>query len=292
MDVRVRKLAAEQADLVATWQLLEAGLTRGMIKHRLGRWGWRVVHPGVYALTAAPLTQRQLWIAATLTTRDSFLSHASAAACWGFRPHKGPYEIVTRPGNGGRRRHGNVLVLRSMTLDGDTTIRDGIRITTAARTLIDMAAHISAKDTGRAFREAIRLKTTTAHQISRTLDRHPTRRGTHLLRDLATRYSTLPYHRARSNPEALALEVLHDAGIPPPRVNTWIAGEEADLAWPKHRLIIEIDGPQYHQFADEDARKQRKWERAGYVVRRLPSDAAYDDPARLLALAPRLPWST
>jgi very-short-patch-repair endonuclease len=98
----------------------------------------------------------------------------------------------------------------------------------------------------------------------------------------------VPYKRTRSNAEALGFEVLHDAGIEPPKVNTRIAGEEADLAWPAHKLIIEIDGPQYHQFADEDARKQRIWERAGYVVRRIPSDTVYDDPSRLLALA-RLP---
>jgi very-short-patch-repair endonuclease len=291
MDVRVKKLAAKQADLVAQWQLLDAGLTRHAIHHAVGRWGWRVVHRGVYVLTTAPLTQRQLWIAATLTTRDSFLSHASAAACWGIRPFKGTYEVVTRPGSGGPRRWGGLLVLRSKNLEGDTTVQDGIRITTAARTLIDMAPHVSEKETGREFREAMRLKVTTTQQLLRTLDKHPTRRGTKLLRELATRYSTLPYARTRSNAEGAALEVLHDAGIQQPRVNTWIAGEEADLTWPNHRLIIEIDGPQYHQFQDEDARKQRKWERAGYVVRRIPSQAVYHDPARLIALAPRLTWA-
>jgi very-short-patch-repair endonuclease len=76
-----------------------------------------------------------------------------------------------------------------------------------------------------------------------------------------------------------------------PKTNTRIAGLEADLAWPKARLIIEIDGAQYHQFPDEDRRKQRKWERAGYVVRRISSQAVYDDPAKLIALAPRLPWT-
>jgi very-short-patch-repair endonuclease len=291
MDVRVKKLAAKQADLVAVWQLLAVGLTQEGVRHAVSKWGWRKVHRGVYALTAAPLTQRQSWIAATLTTPDSVLSHASAASCWGFRPHKGTYEIVTRPGSGGRRRLGNVLVLRSMTLDGNTTIRDGIRITTAARTLIDMAPNVSEKETGRQFREAMRLKITSTQLLLSTLDRHPTHRGTHLLRDLATRYSTLPYSRIRSNAEGRALEVLHDAKIQPPRVNTWIAGEQADLTWPKHRLIIEIDGPQYHLFADEDARKQRRWEQAGYVVRRIGSQAVYDHPARLIALAPRLTWA-
>jgi very-short-patch-repair endonuclease len=68
-------------------------------------------------------------------------------------------------------------------------------------------------------------------------------------------------------------------------VNVRIAGEEADLVWPERRLIIEIDGPDFHQFRDEDMRKQGLWEKAGHRVRRIPSGAVYTDPARLLALA-------
>jgi very-short-patch-repair endonuclease len=95
----------------------------------------------------------------------------------------------------------------------------------------------------------------------------------------------LPYSGTRSNPEARALEVLHDAGVEPPRVNIRVGGEEADLVWPVRRLIVEIDGPDYHRFRDEDSRKQRRWVKAGYRVRRIPSGAVYDDPSRLLALA-------
>lgn len=62
-----------------------------------------------------------------------------------------------------------------------------------------------------------------------------------------------------------------------------VAGEEADLVWPERKLIVEIDGPQYHRFADEDARKQTLWEGAGYVVSRVPSDDVYDAPASFLA---------
>jgi very-short-patch-repair endonuclease len=69
-------------------------------------------------------------------------------------------------------------------------------------------------------------------------------------------------------------------------VNARIAGEEADLTWPKPRVIIEIDGPQYHQFPDEDARKVRVWRAAGYDVRRISSDLVYREPAALLRLVP------
>src|SRR2546423_10210454 len=103
MDVRLRKLAEQQDDLVARWQLLALGWTKKMIDHQRSR-GWRVVHPGVYALSRAPLTRRQEWIAATLTAPNTVLSHASAGDCFGFRPFKGTYETVARPGTGGPKR--------------------------------------------------------------------------------------------------------------------------------------------------------------------------------------------
>jgi Protein of unknown function (DUF559) len=285
MAVGLRELAAQQADVVAAWQLLAAGWTRRKIDHWVSARGWRIVHPGVYALTSAPLTRRQLWIAATLTAPHTVLSHASAGACWGFRPFDGRFETVTRPGSGSRRRLGGVLVFRSGTLDGDTTWHEGIAITTAERTLIDLACQLPDKGTRRTYREALRLKTTTEHRLLLTLDRHRGRPGTRLLRELATRYARVPYGRTRSDPEGRALELLQDAGVEPPRVNTRIAGEEADLSWPKRKLIIEIDGPQYHQFPEEDARKQQLWEEAGYTVRRVASDVIYDQPTAFIALA-------
>lgn len=287
MDVRLQRFAARQADIVAAWQLVAVGWSRDAVAHAARAGSWRRMHSGVFALTHSPLTRWQLWMAATLTTPDSFLSHASGGAAHRFRPWEGRFEVVTRPGNGGRRRIGPLLVCRSRTLDGDTTVIDGLRITTAERTLLDLAGHLDRKSAARAFREAIRLKTTTPDDLLHCLRRHGQRRGTKLLHELALRYRALPYARAKSNAEARAMELLHDDGVEPPLVNVRIAGEEADLVWPRHRRIVEIDGPQYHRFADEDARKQRLWEDAGYVVRRIPSDDVFDAPHRLLALAPR-----
>jgi very-short-patch-repair endonuclease len=285
MDVHLRELAARQADVVAGWQLLTAGWTPRMVDGQRVRHGWRVIHRGVYALTQAPLTRRQLWMAATLTSPGSVLSHASAGACFRFRPFEGSFETITRPGSGGPRRMGGVLVLRSETLDGDTTRHDGIPITTAARALLDLGTHLNRKAMRKAFREALRLKATTIDNVKATLARHPHRAGTTFLGALVTRYVQLPYERTRSDAESRALEILHDANIDPPKVNIKVAREEADLVWPDRKLIIEIDGPQYHQFPDEDARKQRIWEGAGFTVRRIPSERVFDEPGRLIALA-------
>lgn len=79
--------------------------------------------------------------------------------------------------------------------------------------------------------------------------------------------------------------LLREAGRPVPRLNVRVAGEEADLVWPDHRLIIELDGPQFHLDVGADASKQQAWEAAGWTVRRLPTDDVYRHPERLLDAA-------
>ena len=178
MDPHLRRLAARQADVVAAWQLLERGWTRHKISHHVNALGWRRIHPGVYALNHAPLSRHQLWFAATLTSPDSVLSHGSGGACYGFHRFERRHEVITRPGRGGRRRHGRLLVYRSTCLDGDVTTHHGIPIATAARVLIDLAPGLTEKRLGRAFREAIRLKTTTAARVRAAAERHRGRPGT------------------------------------------------------------------------------------------------------------------
>src|SRR5438874_3684607 len=225
MDHCLRALAARQADVVARWQLLEAGWSRGKITHHLHTRGWRTIHPGVYVLTSSSLSRRQRWFAAVLTAPGTVLSHGSAGACYGFHRFERGYEVVTRPGRGGRTRRGRVLIFRSTVLDGDATRFTGIPITTAARVLVDLAAGLNKERLGRAFRESIRLKHTTARRVRATVERHPRRPGTPVLRNFATRYATIPYHRTRSDPEGRGLEILHDAGVPPPQVNVKVARE-------------------------------------------------------------------
>lgn len=219
-----------------------------------------------------------------LTAPGTVLGHGSAAACFGFHRFEAGYETVVRLGCWGRRRHPGLLVFHARTLAGNTTRHAGIPITTAERVLIDIAPGLGDERLGRAFRESIRLGTTTMRKIVTAVHRHRGRPGTPRLLELATRYSGLPYDRTRSNAEARALEVLHDAGAPPPLVNVRVAGVEADLVSHVPKLIIEIDGPQFHLFAEEDARKQAIWEAVGYTVRRIPSGRVYSDPAHLIAL--------
>jgi hypothetical protein len=286
-DARVAELAGRQFNRVSRDQLLKLGLSDAAIAHRVAAGRLVIVEQGVLAV--APVIEHDelgRWMGATLTAPHSFLSHASAAAARGFWSLPRQFEIVTRPGNGGPRRHGNVLVFRSKTLAGDCEVFWGILITSVPRTLLDLAHSVSDQALARALREAVRLERITLAALGDALGHYRGRRGSRRLADAVARYSGLPLERARSGAEVRALEILRTAGRPLPRLNARIAGEEADLSWTAPRLIVEIDGGPFHLDVGEDARKEMAWTAAGWSVRRISSDEVYEHPFRLLDLSP------
>lgn len=286
-DVQAIRLAGSQFNRISREQLAALGVSRNAIEHRVTTGRLVIVEQGVFAF--APVLADDewgRWMGATLTAPGSVLSHASAAAAWGFWSLPRDVECITRLGTGGRRRHGGVLVFRTATLDGDRTVLRGVPIMRPARTVLDLTPHVSERALARAVREAVRLRVTTLDDLADTLGRHPGRRGGGRLGRALARYAGLPLERARSGAEVRALELLREAGRPMPRLNARIAGEEADLSWARDRRIVEIDGGPFHLDRGEDIRKQGMWEGAGWAVMRIPDRSVYDEPQRLLALAP------
>lgn len=285
-DVRVAGLAARQFNRVSRVQLYELGFSDRAIDGRLATGRLVIVEQGVFGI--APVLEHDdwgRWMGATLTAPETVLTHQSAAAAQGYWSLPRRFETVTRPGSGGRRRHGGLLVYRSTTLEGECEALCGIPISTVPRTLLDLAAHVSERALARAVREAVRLRLTTVEAIVDCLGRHRGRRGCLRLARVLARYAGLPLERARSGAEVRALEVFRDAGHELPRLNVNIAGEEADLSWASRRLIIEIDGGPFHLDKGEDARKEAVWRAAGWAVRRITSDDVYEHSEHLLALA-------
>jgi hypothetical protein len=286
-DAQVVALAGRQFNRISRQQLLGLGHSDKTIGRAVRASRLVPVEQAVFAV--APLLEHDelgRWMGATLTAPETTLSHVSGAAAWGVWSLERRFETLTRPGSGGPRRHGRLLIYRSSTLAGDCTELNGIPITTVPRTLVDLARGVSDRALARAVREAVRLELTTLSALGDALGKCHGRRGAGRLAATVARYSGLPLQRARSGAEVRAMEILRDAGRPLPRLNMRIAGEETDLSWAARRLIIEIDGGPFHLDVGEDARKQSRWEADGWTVRRLPSDDVYAHPGRLLALAP------
>lgn len=280
-------LRARQEGAFSVWQLRQAGWSQSRARHAVR--GLREFHDGVYVTGDAPLTERQACWAAVLTHPGTRLSHASVARLLGFDDWRSDVVTVTRPGSGGPRRQGDLLVHRSDHLPaaalGDI---DGLPCLSPARVLLDVMPQRPERNARRLVRNALRVRAVDERALRVALALHAGRRGVGRLRTSTNDYAHLPMHRTKSDAEALGLAILDAAGIVIPHVNVKVCGEEGDYVWPAGRLIVELDSRGYHHPV-EDARKQGVWERGGWTVRRVPTDDVYDRPHRLLAAAPPPP---
>ena len=101
IDESVRRLAARQRGYVTRAQLLDLGLGRRSIAHRLHTGRLIRVHYGVYAVGHAPArlpsTARMRRLLAC--GPGALLSHASAASLWGiFERWWEPFEVIVPTG--------------------------------------------------------------------------------------------------------------------------------------------------------------------------------------------------
>ena len=148
-DAVALALAGRRHGVVTTAQLAQSGLSKDAIAGRVKR-GWlRRRHRGVYVVgpLESPLTRAMA--AVTAYGDGALLSHYAAGVLWGYcRPPAGVMHVtvVGRPvhGRAGIRVHRANLHL------ADATRKDGIPVTSPARTLLDLAATLPQRDLDRA----------------------------------------------------------------------------------------------------------------------------------------------
>jgi len=244
-DPAIASIAARQHGVVARRQLLAAGLSNAAVDHRLARKRLHAVHRGVYLVghpVPPPLAKE---MAATLACGEgAAVSHDSAAAIWGFRPSvDGPIHI-TLPSHVCRTRPGICLHRARYLEPEDVRHREGLPLTAPARTLIDIAAVLSAHELQRAYEEAQIQRLVRASELRSALRRIGRRPGFAALRALLQ--SDLKPALTRSKAERRLLELLRAADIAPSAVNERIGRHEVDFLWRDQRLIVEVDGFAYH----------------------------------------------
>ena len=245
-DAVIAALAARQYGVVSRRQLVDAGLTRGAIEHRL-RIGWlHRVYRGVYAVGHPPLMREARWMGAVLACGDDAgLSHACATALWEIRPYSGVWIDVSVPSRAGRRKRDGVRIHRCGTLTAeDFTTHRAIRVTTVARTLLDVAATLTPPRLARTVEQTEIRRLFDLAAVEQALARHPNHRGAAPLRQALALYR--PDELKRSVLEHAFLALCHEHGLPRPLVNHIVEGKEVDFFWPDHRLIVETDGAGTH----------------------------------------------
>ena len=138
---RAATVAARQYSLLTTADAARCGLSKGQLSRLVGAAGWSRLATGLYALPGSRRSwQRDAMAAVLLCGPDALASHLTAAALWGWCTAPVlPHATVPR---GRSTRTKLVRVHRSSVYPQDAATRDGIRCTSASRTLVDCAALI------------------------------------------------------------------------------------------------------------------------------------------------------
>jgi very-short-patch-repair endonuclease len=182
------------------------------------------------------------------------------------------------------RAPAGIRVHRTRSLYPEDVVRHrGIPTTSAARTIMDLAATLEDVPLRRLMSRAQSRHLTNLRLLGRQLDRAAGRPGR---ARFARVLSTHP-PATRTELEDRVYDLLTKAGLTPPHVNVplHLNGRRVipDFRWPEHHLIVEADSTQWHdtpQARIDDAERQALLEAHGEHVLRITWHQATAHAAR------------
>ena len=215
---------------------------------------------------------------------DAVLSHRSAAMLWGLlEGDRAAVDMIVPHRRRGRR---GIRVHESPIAPDERTIRDGIPVTTVARTLLDLAALLEPHQLNRALERAEALRLSDRTPLGAVVQRHRRRPGVAAVK--AALSEGIRPALTKSELERRFLTFLERAGLPLPRTNVWLelAGDwlEVDCVWPERRLIVELDSRAHHQTTaafERDRRRDRRAQASGWRTVRVTDHAMRTEASRL-----------
>ena len=270
----IARLAARQHGNVTRAQLLDLGVGEKAIQYRLKHGLLHQEHRGVYSVGRPAGTALERAAAAVLACGPgAALSHQSALALWGLLSWPWRMHVTTATD----RRPPKLAVHRSRTLTpADIRTRHGIRVTSLARALLDCAPNLTRLT--RTVNDALRSPHMTRAQLADVVKRCPTHRGAKLL---------LPFVATRNGPTRSEFEdrfvpFCRQYGLPEPLINEPLLGYEVDALFLAERVIVELDGWDFHNDRaafERDRNRDADLLAAGFVTVRITWDRLVDRPA-------------
>jgi hypothetical protein len=170
-------------------------------------------------------------------------SHRSAAWLWDvlrYRPQK--IEVTAPKPRRSRRPYTVHCVVLSR---DERAVREGIPVTSPARTYLDLAATERVRTVERMLDRAAERHRLDLAPVREVLARHPGHPGAPKLEAVLTIYR--PQRKfTRSEFERRFLEVVREAGLPEPAINVFVAGHEIDAYWAEANFGVELDTYETH----------------------------------------------
>jgi hypothetical protein len=249
-DSAITWIAARQHGAFSHAQALGVGLSASAIKRRVNAGRWVRLLPRVYRVGGAPATGRQGMMAATLWAGDgALLSHRAAGVLHGLDGVTADHLEVAAPKH---LRSGIVVAHRATPFTAiDRDFIDHIPVTSATRTLIDLAGVVDGDALELALEDALRRGFTSRARLAyrlRELDGHG-RSGCAVLRALLE--DGRGQAHSASAPEVVLRRTFSRGGLPRPvaqhevRANGRLIAR-VDFAYPELRVAIEFDSDRWH----------------------------------------------
>lgn len=282
------RLGAAQHGVASRAQLLRQGLPGHAVDGLVRARRLVPVLRGVYQIGLLPLPRGPAASALLAAGSEARLSHRSAARLYDLagperwtnivekepRISKGaavpnPIVEVSVPRKRRRRIEG-VRIHRVRDLrEDEIMVLEGLRVTTPARTLLDLAEEMSEREVEQVYAKALRRGLVTPETMRAMVERHADHRGAPLWRRLLAERTEPAF--TRSEAEEKLLGIARKAGLPRPDTNVRLFEHEVDFLWRAARLVVEVDGYAYHgsqhSFA-VDRRRDAELAAAGYRVLR------------------------
>ncbi len=242
LESRIRERFRRQNGFVTRQQLISLGLSAKAVDGRVRSGRYVAVYNGVYSEGVGREDPVGRATAAVLACGPgAVLSHGSAASLWGFLPRWGFALEVTAQG---KRTRPGITTHRCQSLTPrDITREWGIRVTSPARTVLDLAPRLTARQLTRLVNDALRSRDLRPASLRELLQRNRHHPGTKLL---------TPFAEDQNNPtnsdfEDDFLAFTQKYGLPTPQINVKVNGRQADAYFPEHNLIVECDGWDFHK---------------------------------------------
>jgi very-short-patch-repair endonuclease len=267
--------------LITTAQLRARGWSAQQIETSVRRGALVRIARGVYvrAQVATAFAARQdgehlirAAAAAIRAGRGAVVSHRSAAVLHGIDLIGLPGDVtLTGSAPTGRKGCSGIHVYTTELPAEHMISWCGVLVTTAARTVIDLARTVSFPDGVVAADSCLRKKLASKPQLYDVLATSPRRRGA----ALAARVVRFATELAESALESIARVAFAEEGLPAPRLQVWIATAEgdvigrADFCWEEHKTIAEVDGAMKYDDpsrAMAQLRRDKRLREAGYEV--------------------------
>jgi hypothetical protein len=219
-------------------------------------------HRGVLLDARVPATQRgQLFAALLAFGTGAFLSHRTAAALHGLRTiNVRAIEVTVVSGH--TPKHPGLIAHRTGATPHPEEVRtrDGLRHSSLAGLLIELAPRETTAELDRLIAEAARRRFLDLGRIAQAIARHPRHPGLRKLVAALDAYQPSPDDKSRLE-RAFAewLATLPDIPAPEKRNVELGAGRwEIDFYWPAHSLAVELDGRPYHSLPADQERDRIK----------------------------------